>query len=104
MAPRPAVSTAVIHVILEILASCALAYQVMAIIACALLKSARKRPGPALPASILKPVHGIDSALKGAIASHTKLTGEYELLCGVREGDPAGQIVAEFPTARAVRV
>jgi ceramide glucosyltransferase len=52
--------------------------------------------------SILKPVHGADSALREAIRSHTVLEGEYELLCGVREGDPAAAIIAEFPQVRLI--
>ena len=34
--------------------------------------------------SILKPVRGLDAGFREAIASHTRLHGEYELLCGVR--------------------
>jgi ceramide glucosyltransferase len=50
----------------------------------------------------LKPVHGVDSALRDAIRSHTMLQGEYELLCGVRPGDPAAKLIAEFPTVKMV--
>jgi ceramide glucosyltransferase len=48
-------------------------------------------------------VHGADSALREAIRSHTVLEGEYELLCGVRQGDPAAAVIAEFPQARLIR-
>jgi ceramide glucosyltransferase len=57
-----------------------------------------KRPG----ASILKPIHGADPALRAAIKSHTLLEGEFELLCGVRSGDTAGNLIAEFPGVRTV--
>ncbi len=53
-------------------------------------------------ASILKPVHGADPALRAAIESHTVLEGEYELLCGVRPGDPAADLIAQFPTVKMV--
>ena len=89
--------------IVEILAAAAGAYQLLATVACLAFK---KGSGNTLqtPAgiSILKPVHGVDSALRDAIASHTILTGEYELLCGVRPGDPAAKLIAEFPTVKMV--
>jgi ceramide glucosyltransferase len=91
-------------VIVEILAAASGGYQLLATVACLAFK--RQRP-PARRAaegiSILKPVHGADSALRAAIASHTVLAGEYELLCGVREGDPAEAVIAEFPRARLIR-
>jgi len=89
-------------VIVEILAAAAGAYQVLATVACLAFK---KRPGAMRqPAgvSILKPVYGVDSALHDAIRSHTLLEGEYELLCGVRPGDPAAKLIAEFPTVKMV--
>ena len=50
----------------------------------------------------MKPVYGADSALREAIRSHTVLEGEYEFLCGVRPGDPAAAVIAEFPSVRIV--
>ena len=41
--------------------------------------------------------------MRAAIQSHTVLEGEYELLCGVREGDPAAEVIAECPRARLIR-
>jgi len=91
-------------VIIEVLAAAAGAYQVLATGACLAFK---KGPGTRRQAtvgiSILKPVYGADSALRAAIASHSVLDGEYELLCGVREGDPAEAVIAEFPRARRIR-
>lgn len=40
--------------------------------------------------------------MREAIASHATLTGEYEFLCGVRDGDPAAGVIAEFPKAQVV--
>jgi ceramide glucosyltransferase len=90
-------------VILEILGAIAGAYQLFATVACLTFRG--KRPGArgqALGVSILKPIHGVDSALRDAIRSHTQLEGEYELLCGVRPGDPAAKLIAEFPTVKMV--
>jgi ceramide glucosyltransferase len=88
--------------VIETLAAIAAAYQVFAMIAC--LSFRRKRPEPpgkGFAASILKPVSGADSALRAAIESHSKLDGEYELLCGVRSlEDPAVAVLREFPRAR----
>src|SRR5579862_7448878 len=95
---RVAPVAAVNHVIVEILAACALAYQALAILACVLFRASRTTHPTPLPASVLKPVHGVDAALRTAIASHTALDGQYELLCGVREGYPAAEVIAEFPT------
>src|SRR5579862_3245068 len=98
-------------VIVEALAAVAAAYQVFAIVAAVRfrLRLCRKRPvlpPPALaaPVSILKPVRGLDSALEGAIASHSNLEGDYELLCGLRDlNDPAAQLLLrEFPRARVI--
>jgi ceramide glucosyltransferase len=45
----------------------------------------------------------VDSALREAIASHSKLDGDYELLCGVRSlDDPAVAVLREFPHLRVV--
>ena len=89
--------------IVEILAALALGYQLFAIVACFAFRG--KGPGARgqMPwASILKPVHGVDPALRAAIESHTVLEGEYELLCGVRPGDPAADLIALFPTVKMV--
>jgi ceramide glucosyltransferase len=40
--------------------------------------------------------------MREAIASHIALKGDYELLCGVRSGDAAAELIAEFPQARLV--
>lgn len=89
--------------ILEILAAASGGYQLLATVAC--LAFRRQGPGTRRAAegiSILKPIHGVDSALHDAIRSHTLLEGEYELLCGVRPGDPAAKLIAEFPTVKMV--
>ena len=60
---------------------------------------------PPTPAgvSILKPVHGVDPAFREAIASHTALHGEYEVLCGVQSvDDPAVPVLREFPSVRII--
>jgi ceramide glucosyltransferase len=92
-----------IAVILEVIAAVAGAYQLFATVACLAFRG--RGPGArgqATGASILKPIHGADPALRAAIESHTALEGEYELLCGVRTGDAAADLIAEFPAARAV--
>ncbi|MEO8100245.1 MAG: glycosyltransferase [Acidobacteriota bacterium] len=89
--------------ILEIICAVAAAYQIFAIVACVAFKRQRSIAGSAsVPVSILKPVHGVEPSMREAIASHAALEGEYEFLCGVREGDPAAQVIAEFPKARIV--
>ena len=91
--------------IVEALAAVAAAYQVFAIVAAVRFRLAPDlRPSsPAAPVSILKPVRGLDPALRGAIASHSNLEGDYELLCGLRDlNDPAAQLLREFPRARVV--
>jgi ceramide glucosyltransferase len=94
-------------VILEILAAVATAYQVFGTVVCLLFRVQTPGARAATPlaggVSVLKPVHGADSALREAIRSHTVLEGEYELLCGVREGDPAAAVIAEFPRARVIK-
>lgn len=42
--------------------------------------------------------------MREAIASHAALEGNYEFLCGVRDGDPALSLLARFAKARAVPV
>lgn len=74
-------------------------YQLFAILAC--LLRPKLTPGPRSPASVLKPVRGVDSALRGAIASHVALG--VELLCGIASlDDPAVKVLREFPTVRIV--
>jgi ceramide glucosyltransferase len=94
-------------VILEILAAVATAYQVFGTVVCLMFRVQTPGARAATPGvggvSVLKPVHGADSALREAIRSHTVLEGEYELLCGVREGDPAAAVIAEFPRARVIK-
>jgi ceramide glucosyltransferase len=95
-------------VILEILAAIAAAYQLFATVASLVFRGQGPGArGQAIPAreggvSVLKPIHGADPALKAAITSHLALEGEYELLCGMRPGDPAAKLLAEFPRARIV--
>jgi ceramide glucosyltransferase len=78
------------------------AYQLFAILACLL----RRSPEPKAKSrnsgvSVLKPVHGLDAGFREAIASHTTLDGEYELLCGVTSlDDPAVAVIREFPRVR----
>jgi ceramide glucosyltransferase len=90
-------------VILAILLGVAGAYQLFALIAC-LIALARKpesgaQPGPV---SILKPIRGVDPALDPAIQSHLALEGDFELLCGVRSGDPAETLLSRWAGATIV--
>jgi ceramide glucosyltransferase len=90
-------------VILEAICAVAAGYQLLAAVACLLFRA--QRPGEAHqpgPVSILKPVHGVDPSMREALASHAALEGDFELLCGMRPGDSAADLVAEFPKARAV--
>ena len=89
--------------IVEILAVGAIGYQLFATVACLVFKGQSNEVGrvPAA-ASILKPVRGVEPSMREAIASHTVLEGEYEFLCGVRQGDPAVEIIDQFPRARMV--
>jgi len=84
-------------ILLIALATMAVAYQVLAILACVLRgrgKGPAKSPGPI---SVLKPVRGLDPGLREAIRSHTVLHGDYELLCGVSQpNDPALPLLREF--------
>jgi ceramide glucosyltransferase len=92
-------------VILFVIAAAAGAYQLLATVSCVAFRRRPLAPGPwplAPGVSILKPVYGADSALREAIRSHTVLEGEYEFLCGVRSGDPAAAVIAEFPSIRIV--
>lgn len=90
----------------ELLCALAAAYQLLAVAACAVFRRGSAAPAAAAPppVSILKPVYGVDPSLREAIASHTALEGEYELLCGVREPDPARELIAQFPKAQLVAV
>lgn len=91
--------------ILEILCAAAIGYQLLAILACLAFRNQGPGPiGPKSAVSVLKPVHGVEPSMREAIASHTVLEGNYEFLCGVREGDPAIDLIARFPKARAVPV
>ena len=90
--------------ILEIACAIAAGYQVFALAACLRFRSSTKaRVAAHPPVSILKPVRGLDSGFREAIASHTKLSGEYELLCGASSlADPAMAALREFPQVRAI--
>lgn len=84
------------------LAAIAGLYQVAAIFAC-LARRQQNPTAPAPPVSILKPVRGIDAGFRAAIASHSRLGGDYELLCGVSSlDDPAVAVLREFPQIRVV--
>lgn len=89
--------------IITIICALAAGYQLFAVVACLVFK-AQKRDGRAQPApvSILKPVHGVEPSMREALASHATLQGDYEFLCGVRDGDLAAGVIAEFPKARVV--
>ena len=85
----------------------AAAYQALAIIACARFRAkalSEQRPrGSGFPASVLKPIHGLDDGLAPAIESHSKLDGEYELLCGVRSlNDPPAARIGRIPGTRVI--
>src|SRR5262249_39256797 len=55
------------------------------------------------PVSIMKPVRGLDAGFAGAIESHCKLKGDFELLCGVRTlDDPAMAVLRKFPQVRVI--
>ena len=91
--------------ILGLIAGIAALYQLFAIVACLrFLRGARLRPAAGVqPASVLKPVSGLDAGLRPAIEAHSKLQGDYELLCGVRSlDDPAVEVLRNFPQARIV--
>jgi len=92
-------------VILLAIAIIAGAYQVLAIVACALFsrqETEGRRQGPGA-VSILKPIRGLDPGFREAIRSHTVLQGDYELLCGVGNlNDPAVSVLREFPSVRVI--
>lgn len=92
-------------VIPQILCAIAAAYQLFAIVAAVAFKSRKpKSVAQPEPVSILKPVHGVEPAMREAIASHAALEGDYEFLCGVRSGDSAAGLLSEFPKAQIVEV
>jgi len=92
-------------VIVEILCAVAIGYQLFAIVACLAFRSQGPGAlGPRTSTSVLKPVYGVEPSMREAIASHTALEGNYEFLCGVRDGDPAQALIARFPKAQAVAV
>lgn len=85
------------------IAAIAGAYQVVAMIACLRRRGqgpgvrGQKSSGQNQVVSILKPIRGLDEGLREAIASHAKIDGEYELLCGVTSlDDPAVAVIREF--------
>lgn len=91
--------------ILEIIGAIAAGYQAFAAVACLRFRGGQilKKSAAPPPVSILKPVRGLDSGFREAIASHCQMEGEYELLCGVRSlDDPAVAVLREFPRARIV--
>ncbi len=89
--------------ILLALAAIAGAYQILAILACVFRGRSHAPAKPSGPISVLKPVHGVDPALREAIRSHTVLEGDYEFLCGVSQpGDPAWPVLREFSHVRVV--
>lgn len=94
--------------ILALIVSAAVAYQVLALIACLAFRARRKsaaQPASRFPVSILKPVRGLDPRFRDALRSHTRLEGEFELLAGVRDiNDPAVAVLREFPAVRVVQV
>ncbi len=90
--------------IVEGLCAIAALYQLLALFACVQARSRRSSSGTQpQPASILKPVRGADPSLRGAIASHLALEGQFELLCGVRAGDAAESLLSQFPEVRIVQ-
>jgi ceramide glucosyltransferase len=92
-------------VIIEIVCAVAAGYQVFAIVACLRFRTnpRTKIASSHPPISILKPVSGLDAGFREAIASHCKLEGDFELLCGVRSlADPAVPVLREFPRVRII--
>ncbi len=78
------------------------AYQLFAILACLEFRRQHRDQRQTL-ISVLKPVRGTDGNLEAALASHSKLDGDYELLCGVSSlDDPAVAIIRKFPKAQIV--
>ncbi len=100
-----AVNVDPIYRIIEVLCVIAAAYQLFAVVAAIVFKNQRTKAIPQqAPVSILKPVHGVEPSMREAIASHATLDGDYEFLCGVRNGDPAAGLLAEFSRAQVVAV
>jgi len=92
-------------VILEIAGAIAIGYQLFALIACLRFPKSKqvKTAAQTGPVSILKPIHGADAGLRAAIASHLRLQGDFELLCGVRPGDDSAMAaLREFSKVRVV--
>jgi ceramide glucosyltransferase len=92
-------------VILEIVGAIAAGYQVLAIVGCLRFRRSPHGRGSQTTraVSILKAVRGLDPGFRAAIESHTKLHGEYEVLCGVRSlDDPAVAVLREFPQVRVI--
>jgi ceramide glucosyltransferase len=78
------------------------AYQLFAILACLQYRRQHRSQRQVL-VSILKPIRGDGGNLEAALASHAKLGGDYELLCGVKSlDDRAVAIIRKFPKARVV--
>ena len=109
----------ILEVILETAGSIAVGYQLFAIVACLRFRyrsftvAARNRgvaDRPVAdcdrgvgPVSILKAVRGLDPGFHAAIESHTKIDGEFELLCGVRSmDDPGVAVLRAFPQVRVI--
>jgi len=102
-------------VILLIICAVAAGYQLFAIMSCldASWKTRGMRGGVwrgrpprvrQMLISILKPVRGTDGNLEAALGSHSKLQGDYELLCGVSSlDDPAVAVIRKFPKARVIQ-
>lgn len=96
---------AILVTFIEVFCVIAAVYQLVAVIAAIAFKSRRpKRIPQQAPVSILKPVHGIEPAMRQAIVSHVSLDGDYEFLCGVRNGDPAAGLISEFSKAQLIAV
>ncbi|MEO5923301.1 MAG: bacteriohopanetetrol glucosamine biosynthesis glycosyltransferase HpnI [Bryobacteraceae bacterium] len=88
---------------ITIICALAIGYQLFAVVACLVFKrQGRDTRSEPSPVSILKPVHGVEPSMREAIASHATLQGNYEFLCGVRDGDPAAGVIAEFTKAEVV--
>jgi len=81
------------------------AYQVFALLACLAFKFRKVSPASGhAPVSILKPIRGMDPAFAEAIRSHTVLHGDYEFLCGVRDDDPATDVLRQIPRVIVIPV
>jgi ceramide glucosyltransferase len=90
-------------VIIQLICGIAAGYQLFAIAACWAFKQQKPgRRGQIAPVSVLKPVNGMEPSMREAISSHASLAGDYEFLCGMRDGDAAAALIAEFPKAQVV--